>query len=275
MQVITKFLNTNYKYLMSISFCKYHGAGNDFIIVDNRSNTIKINAEQISRLCHRHFGIGADGLMLLNSSVEFDFEMDYYNSDGSGSTMCGNGGRCIVAFASRLGIIGQTTRFLASDGQHEAELLSNGEVKLKMINATQPEKANKGFFVNTGSPHHVEFLHDIRNLDVYSAGRSIRYSSHYAKAGTNVNFVKEIALGKLDLRTYERGVENETLACGTGAVASALSYAHKNSNNRLEMVDIRVQGGQLKVYFRHTENGFEDIWLQGPAEFVFKGEIQI
>ncbi|MCF6242516.1 MAG: diaminopimelate epimerase [Bacteroidales bacterium] len=186
---------------MKLKFVKYQGAGNDFILIDNREQQIKdLKPEAIKFLCDRHFGIGADGLMLLNAHEKYDFEMDYYNSDGSNGAMCGNGGRCIVAFAKRLGIISEHTRFLAGDGLHEAFIDVSGNVKLKMSNVLEIKQNEDTFFINTGVPHHVEFDNDIFRLDVYAKGKEIRFSDKYRKEGTNVNFV-QISNDGIKIRT--------------------------------------------------------------------------
>ncbi len=259
---------------MNVKFVKYQGAGNDFILIDNRNFQVKeLKTETIKFLCDRHFGIGADGLMLLNTHKKYDFEMDYYNSDGSGSTMCGNGGRCIVAFAKRIGIISDYTRFLASDGLHEAFIDNADIVKLKMTDVIEIQQNEDSFFINTGAPHHVEFDNDLFRMDVYAKGKEIRYSEKYRKEGTNVNFVQIINNG-LKIRTYERGVENETLACGTGAVASAIAYCQK-FNLSASTIKVKVLGGELEVSFNKKNNEFTDVFLSGPAKFVFMGEIEL
>jgi len=259
---------------MILQFYKYHGTGNDFILIDNRNSQIKVlGAVQIKYLCNRNFGIGADGLMLLNNHDKYDFEMDYYNSDGSGGTMCGNGGRCIVAFAKKLGVINNKTEFIASDGLHEAFIDNLDEVQLKMMDVDKIEQKQSHYFIYTGSPHHIVFKDQIAELNVYQQGKAIRYSKEYIDEGTNVNFVQVNDKG-IEIRTYERGVENETLACGTGAVASAISYYNKYkpvSSN----VNVKVLGGNLQVSFVEIENKYSNIFLTGPAKFVFKGQIEL
>jgi diaminopimelate epimerase len=261
---------------MSLNFYKYQGAGNDFVIFDNRTNVLpRKNIELYKKLCDRRFGIGADGLMLLQEAEGYDFEMVYYNSDGAEGSMCGNGGRCIVAFAKRLGIIGSETKFIAIDGEHEAILLQDELIKLKMIDIDEiNEFESSTYFMNTGSPHHVEFHDNLFELDVETMGRSIRNSNRYASEGTNVNFVK-IMQDKIAVRTYERGVESETLACGTGVVASTLATVLK-SNSEATTIHIDAQGGKLKVHFNRTGlTSFNNIWLEGPANFVFSGTINV
>lgn len=281
---------------MHISFTKYQGTGNDFILIDNKNLAIgKGNASLIKKLCDRKFGIGADGLMLLQNKKGYDFEMVYYNSDGNESSMCGNGGRCIVAFAHELGIINNKTKFWAIDGVHEATLVDTPRTKfgtdsplnreeeiykellirLKMINVTEIEIGEDYYYLNTGSPHYIKFVRTLKNLNVYEEGKKVRYSERFKKEGTNVNFVEEMS-DSIMVRTYERGVENETLSCGTGVTAAALAWAIKNNFNGNKSCAIQTPGGNLKVSFnRSAENMFNDIWLAGSATFVFKGEIDV
>ncbi len=252
-------------------FYKYHGAGNDFIIFNNLNDEFKIDNKIIAKLCHRRFGIGADGIMLLNKNQNFDFEMKYFNSDGFEGSMCGNGGRCIVAFAKKIGIINDYTKFKAVDGEHEAYVYSDNSVKLKMSDVENIISTEKYYYLNTGSPHYVEFVDNITKIDVFNKGKEIRYSQQFSPYGTNVNFA-EIKVHFVKLRTYERGVEDETLACGTGTVATALSFAMK-TNFTGKSVKLKTLGGNLKVHFNKKEDIFTDIWLEGPTEFVFEGEI--
>jgi len=260
---------------MQLAFYKYHGTGNDFIIIDNRE--LKFNPEDsalVAKLCHRRFGIGADGLMLLQSKVGFDFEMIYFNSDGKESSMCGNGGRCIVEFARTLGLVKTTAHFLASDGKHEA-LVSPAFISLKMNDVSIVELNADFCYLNTGSPHYVAFVNDVRNFKVFEEGRSIRTNERFKAEGTNVNFVEK-QLNDLFVRTYERGVEDETYSCGTGVTAAALVAAIKSISTGQDYCDIKTLGGNLKVKFlKHDDNSFTDIWLEGPATFVFKGEMTI
>lgn len=258
---------------MKIQFSKYHGTGNDFILIDARRNSLKLSKEQISFLCHRRFGIGADGLMFLKSHPDFDFEMDYYNSDGSGGTMCGNGGRCIVTFAKHLGLINDRTTFIASDGSHEASIDKNGLVKLKMVDVSDIEENADYSFLNTGSPHYVKFVDDVSKTDVYNAGKEIRYSENFKDKGTNVNFVSIENKG-IAVRTYERGVEDETYSCGTGSVASAIAYYKKNKLTDTT-IPIKTLGGNLEVCFENSNSKFVNVYLKGPAKLVFKGEVEI
>ncbi|MGM0531226.1 MAG: diaminopimelate epimerase [Bacteroidota bacterium] len=255
---------------MSQQFHKYHGAGNDFILIDNRQNTFIPDNNVVERLCRRKFGIGADGLMLLESSGEADFYMRYFNSDGKESTMCGNGGRCIVAFAHDLGIIDRKTLFLATDGAHEAVIRDDNLIALKMQDVERVKTSDDHYFMDTGSPHYVRFVDNLSKVPVYEEGRKIRYNTGISETGTNVNFVSFEKEGLISIRTYERGVENETLACGTGAVASAIS-AYLRSQTDKTSYTINALGGRLEVSFEPTENRFTNVWLIGPAEFVFSG----
>jgi diaminopimelate epimerase len=257
---------------MNIHFFKYQGTGNDFIMVDNRNlNFPKNNAELISRLCNRRFGIGADGLILLENAKNADFKMVYYNADGFEGSMCGNGGRCIVAFAKKLQIISNETCFDAIDGVHHA-FINNTTISLKMANVDNIEIHENFTFLNTGSPHHIEFCNNIDAIDVYKKGSEIRYSNQYKNTGTNVNFVEQINDNSYKIRTYERGVENETFACGTGVTAAAIAaFEHKKTATKHIFID--VLGGKLEVVFEKTKQGYENIYLIGPAEFVFEGNI--
>lgn len=258
---------------MNIKFHKYQGAGNDFIIIDNRHNLYDLPPKIVEHLCDRKFGIGADGLMLLENNPDYDFRMRYFNSDGKEASMCGNGGRCIVAFAHHLGIFSLSTRFIASDGEHEASVTPSG-VRLKMCNVDHVQVADEFFFLNTGSPHYVRIVENAFRTDVFEEGRKIRYAQEFQPEGTNVNFIT-IMPQHILVSTYERGVEAETLACGTGCVASALSAGILNKDIQ-NTYHIKTKGGDLKVSFkRQAENRFTDIWLEGPAVFVFQGNIGI
>jgi len=258
---------------MEVSFYKYHGAGNDFIIVDNRTSLLDWTTDYIQQLCNRRFGIGADGLMLLQQSDKFDFSMRYFNSDGREATMCGNGGRCIAAFAWKLGLISDKTEFKAVDGVHQAIRYTDGTIALRMNDVTTVNQIGKDFFLDTGSPHYVRFVDDVDEVQVLEKGRKIRQDPSISEDGTNVNFVQALKSGEIAMRTYERGVENETYACGTGAIASAIS-THLYTEADIFSYKIQVRGGTLAVDFKHNnDKGFYDIWLTGPAEFVFKGQI--
>ncbi|MCP9199722.1 diaminopimelate epimerase [Gramella sp. GC03-9] len=260
---------------MKLTFYKYQGTGNDFVMIDNREQKLsKNNTKIIQRLCDRKFGIGADGLILLeNPDVEADdFKMVYFNADGYESSMCGNGGRCLVAFAKFLGIVEEKARFTAIDGAHEA-VIENGLVSLKMQDVKNVNEFQDFLFLDTGSPHHVVFSEDIATMDIKKEGAAVRYSERYKNGGgTNVNFVKKLSKDSFSVRTYERGVEDETLSCGTGVTAVALA-AYVSGKTEANQVKLVTQGGDLSVSFRKEEAHFKDIWLTGPAEFVFKGEI--
>ncbi|HRH61386.1 MAG TPA: diaminopimelate epimerase [Chitinophagaceae bacterium] len=259
---------------MKIQFHKYHGTGNDFILIDNREGNIKLTAKEIRHLCHRRFGIGADGLMLLNNHANYDFEMMYYNSDGLEGSMCGNGGRCITKFAYDLGLHKSNYTFIAADGEHECNLDLDGAIRLKMQNVSSIEESRGAFIVNTGSPHYVKQTQDVRHHKVKEEGHEIRWSKDFEKQGINVNFVEELDDKTIYVRTYERGVEDETLSCGTGVTASALIFAHNDFG--FNRVEVQTPGGRLAVEFdKEGEELFKNIWLCGPAEFVFKGEVEI
>lgn len=260
---------------MKLEFHKYHGTGNDFIIIDNRELKVKLNTKQIAHLCHRRFGIGADGLMLLQNKKGYDFEMVYYNSDGNESSFCGNGSRCIVAFAKELGVIKKPeTTFIATDGVHTAKMKGD-IISMKMRDVQNVEAEGDHMILNTGSPHYVKFISGVKSADVVAEGRSIRYSERFKSEGVNVNLVEKNGKG-VYVRTYERGVEDETLSCGTGVTASALASSLKGISTGENDCKILTPGGELTVRF-HRGNGssFSDIWLEGPATFVFSGEIVI
>lgn len=260
---------------MNIHFYKYQGTGNDFVILDNRSREYDgLTNEQVKLLCDRRFGIGADGLMLLNTKEGYDFEMKYYNSDGRESSMCGNGGRCLVKFAYHLGIRKSTYHFIASDGPHDAEIDFDGTVSLKMKDVKAIKEYHGDSILDTGSPHYVKIVDDAMKLDVYKSGKNIRNSNNFEKEGINVNFVEQKDDDEIIVRTYERGVEDETLSCGTGVTASALVCYH--NENGFNDVSVITKGGKLSVeYIRDGDNGFHDIWLCGPAERVFEGDITL
>jgi diaminopimelate epimerase len=260
---------------MILSFFKYHGTGNDFILIDDRTKSFPSdNHELIAQLCDRRFGIGADGLMLLRKHGSYDFEMIYFNADGKPGSMCGNGGRCISRFASDIGAVSKDhVHFLASDGPHEA-IIGKGTVKLKMKDVNDIEAGDGFFFLDTGSPHYVRLDLNVQELDVYSKGRKIRYSERFAKEGTNVNFV-EAGPDGLFVRTYERGVEDETYSCGTGVTASALVASLVGVGNTGKLCKVKTKGGNLMVHFERSGNQFRNIWLEGPATFVFKGEYSL
>ncbi len=259
---------------MTIQFYKYQGTGNDFVIIDNREKQLTLTKKQIKFICDRRFGIGADGLMLLENTAGFDFKMVYYNADGNESSMCGNGGRCLVKFAQHRGIVKTYYHFTAIDGEHDAEIESDGIVRLKMKNVDKVEYNGHRAILNTGSPHYVKFAKNVRKINVAEEGKEIRYSKEFAKEGINVNFAETTDDDAIIVRTYERGVEDETLSCGTGVTAAALVFSHNERGfNRVEVVTL---GGNLHVeYDKIDDTHFENIWLCGPAEFVFTGEIEI
>lgn len=258
---------------MQFSFSKYQGTGNDFVLIDNRDEHFpEADHALVKRICDRHFGVGADGLMLLQNAVAYDFRMIYYNADGNESTMCGNGGRCIAAFARQLGIVEHGGTFSAIDGGHEFEI-SGDVVKLKMIDVDSFRQEGNELVLFTGSPHYVCFHQGIDGIDMNKEARKIRYNDTYRNEGINVNFVEEKG-GAIFMRTYERGVEGETLSCGTGTVAVALSIAIRNKIENGPLT-IHTPGGQLKVSFEREGQAFTNIWLQGPALRVFEGTISI
>lgn len=265
---------------MKLNFHKYQGAGNDFVIIDARGTQPLFSREVVSKLCHRRFGIGADGFMTLENDATEQFYMRYWNADGGESTMCGNGGRCIALFAHHLGIQGKTLSFNSSDGVHKAEILQandhHGEIRLGMIDVPKVELYDNFSFLFTGSPHYVEFVDNVNEVDVDNRGRQIRNRELFASGGgTNVNFVEVISEGHIRIRTFERGVEAETLACGTGATAAAIATT---TLLQMEITDFRVdvQGGSLRVTFDKTPTGgYHNVQLSGPATRVFEGTIEI
>jgi len=256
---------------MKFTFSKYQGTGNDFIIIDNRDSSVNLTKKQIAQICDRRFGVGADGLMFLEKHPTLDFNMRYFNSDGNEGSMCGNGGRCLVAFAKSLAIIDQETTFNTIDGTHKALIKQKNIVALQMQDVKKVLKMDENYFVDTGSPHFIIFSQNIKDIDVYTEGKKIRESKRFATKGTNVNFV-EINNNNLFVRTYERGVEDETLSCGTGVTAAAICASAKLNTDK-NSFDISTRGGDLNVSFqKNSNNTFTDIWLTGPAQFVFKGE---
>jgi len=267
---------------MQLEFFKYQGTGNDFVMIDNRTGFFpKENVQLVARLCDRRFGIGADGLILLEKNpmssiiaMPADFRMIYYNSDGNEGSMCGNGGRCTVAFAKKLNIINDSCMFMAADGWHHAAVDENGIVSLKMIDVSNIKLEKDYTFMNTGSPHHVQLVEDLEQYNVKENGAALRYGDLYGKEGSNINFVKKVNEDTFSLRTYERGVEDETLACGTGATAVAIAM-NLTGQTDATSIKINVEGGKLEVSFERKENHFTNIFLIGPAEFVFKGVIEI
>lgn len=260
---------------MIIHFYKYQGTGNDFIILDNRKNEYFLTNDQVRRLCDRRFGIGADGLMLLNEKKGYDFEMKYYNSDGNEGSMCGNGGRCIIKFAWHIGLLKEMYKFIATDGPHEGEIDTDGTVSLKMKNVTGIKKFHSDFIVDTGSPHYVKMVQDVMDIDVFKKGSEIRHSKEFEQEGINVNFAEQLERpDKILVRTYERGVEDETFSCGTGVTAAALVCYH--NENGFNEVEVKTLGGNLSVEFdRSGDDQYENIWLCGPAEKVFEGTVEV
>ncbi len=261
---------------MELDFYKYEGAGNDFVVFDDRNIQFpETRNDLVKFICDRRFGIGADGLMLLRPQNGYDYNMIYFNADGNESTMCGNGGRCLAAFAHKLGIIDRKARFIAADGEHEAELISDKYVRLKMIDVMHVETGEDFYYLNTGVPHYVKFFPSIEKLDVFEEGRKIRYSERFAAEGTNVDFVQEYS-DRIAVRTYERGVENETLACGTGIVASVICTGiRKGINHSAFSSRVDARGGKLKVTFYRDDSKITNVWLEGPATFVFEGTINL
>lgn len=258
---------------MTIPFSKYQGTGNDFVIIDNRQQLVaKNDTKLIAKMCDRKFGIGADGLILLENHTDTDFRMVYYNADGNESSMCGNGGRCIVAFAKALSLISETTTFMAIDGLHEAQI-KDDIVHLKMQDVQNIKSTAQYTFLDTGSPHHIELREDVKTTNVKAEGAAIRYSDLYGATGSNVNFVTPLDEDTFAVRTYERGVEDETLSCGTGVTAVALAM-HSQGKTHSQKVALQVEGGKLNVSFEPYKNGYHNIYLIGPAQLVFKGTWQ-
>ena len=260
---------------MTIKFYKYQGTGNDFVMIDNRQNDFpKHNTQLIEQLCNRRFGIGGDGLILLENDATTDFKMVYYNSDGNQSSMCGNGGRCLVAFAKKLKIIENKATFVAVDGLHNATINQNNIVSLQMQDVNNIIIANDYVFLNTGSPHHVTLVQDLIIYNVKENGARIRNSELYGQLGSNVNFVTQISDNEFRIRTYERGVEDETLSCGTGATATAIAM-HATNKTSASNIKINVEGGSLNISFQKKDNNYINVFLTGKAEFVFEGEIEL
>ena len=274
--VFSVFLNPNL-YPLKLNFFKYHGTGNDFILIDNRENIFMPENKLIAWLCHRRFGIGADGLILLNKAEGYGFGMQYFNSDGKESTMCGNGGRCIIAFADFLSLKGEKRRFLGNDGEHTGTVLSKNNnhymIRLSMQDVPVYQVNNGDYILHTGSPHLVRFVDDIMSINVTAEGRNIRNLSEFQPNGVNVNFVCQEG-ERIIVRTYERGVEDETLSCGTGVTASALAFSVKKNIDG-GIIQVITRGGALYVHFRKQDEGFAGIYLEGPAIKVFEGSIDI
>ena len=256
-----------------IKFWKYQGNGNDFVIFDDRENRVEFKPELIRKVCDRHFGIGADGVMVLKDTPDVDFEMLYYNADGYLGSMCGNGGRCMAAYAYLEGIVGEKMTMKTYDGNHEAVIndeIEKGklfDVSLSMNDVNGIEKDEKFYLLDTGSPHYVEFVDKVAEIDVVVEGRKTRYAERFSPDGTNVNFV-EISDNRLFVRTYERGVEDETLSCGTGVTASAIAAFLETGKKDFQ---IHTTGGEFRVDFKKDNDSFTSVWLRGPAELVFSG----
>ncbi|MGB1207068.1 MAG: diaminopimelate epimerase [Chitinophagales bacterium] len=262
---------------MNIKFSKYHGTGNDFILIDNRTKKLFAHQHDLfAFLCDRRFGIGADGLMLIEPHETLDFEMVYVNADGKESSMCGNGGRCIVAFARKIGLLNKSNcRFMAIDGEHSATINEENIVKLGMNDVLQVEKYKNDFILDTGSPHYICFLEHLNGFDITKNGRNIRNSETFKKEGINVNFVVEKAKNCIEVATYERGVEAETYSCGTGVVAASIATAMKQTQAGFVEIEVQTKGGKLGVSFQRNKNSFIDVCLIGKATHVFDGEITI
>lgn len=258
---------------MNIEFYKYQGTGNDFVIMDNRDGRYNdLTTAQVNFLCDRRFGIGADGLMLLNQQDGYDFAMKYYNADGRESSMCGNGGRCLVKFAWDLGLKRSTYHFIAVDGPHDATVTDKGWVNLKMVDVKDITEYDGDVILQTGSPHYVKIVADTEMIEVVEEGRAIRYDKDFAEKGINVNFMEITGDDSIRVRTYERGVEDETFSCGTGVTACAIVAAH--NDNGFNRVEVTTKGGHLCVEFDKTDDThFSNIWLCGPAEKVFNGNL--
>ena len=259
---------------MNTVFYKYQGTGNDFVMIDDREKTFPVSKEFIASLCHRRFGIGADGLILLQNEPGYDFRMVYFNADGGEGSMCGNGGRCVVRFAHDLGVFSEKATFIAVDGLHEATV-SEDIIRLKMSSVRDVQQLDGHDFMNTGSPHYVTYVDHIEEVDVVNIGSGIRYGTVYGpKGGVNVNFVEVKEQNQLSVRTYERGVEDETFSCGTGVTACALS-AHLREGWE-SPIHVKTIGGMLEVDFKETQpGGFDDVYLIGPAVRVFEGKLNL
>jgi len=257
---------------MTIAFTKYHGTGNDFILIDDRQQSFDIsNTRLVREMCSRRFGIGADGLILLREKEGFDFEMVYFNSDGNLSTMCGNGGRCIVKFAFSLGLFEQHCIFIAVDGAHQGQVLADDQIKIKMGDVKGIVNNNNHYILDTGSPHYVLPIPQMSEIDIKKEGAKIRYSKNYEKEGINVNFL-ELNENNIGVATYERGVEDETFSCGTGVTAAALVAFELNPQNYQSPVSIQTKGGTLSVFFqKESDHHYTDIWLEGPVIKTFTG----
>ena len=262
---------------MIVHFTKYHGTGNDFVMIDGREqDSSRLSTQVIQRLCDRRFGIGSDGLIVLENSESADFKMHYFNADGREGSMCGNGGRCITAFANHLGLCDSEAHFEGIDGRHTASLLPDGTIRLKLIDVKGIRKLEDGYLLDTGSPHFVKFVRGLDGLDVGREGEKIRQQARFAPGGVNVNFVERGSTAdQISVRTFERGVEAETYSCGTGVTAAAIcSYFHQKTD--IISYDIQTLGGQLNVSFKvKGREEFTEVYLSGPAVWVFSGTIEL
>tara|TARA_X000001036_G_scaffold206745_1_gene194382 strand:- start:393 stop:1166 length:774 start_codon:yes stop_codon:yes gene_type:complete len=255
---------------MKIKFEKYESGGNDFVLIDNRNKLYDLNSDKIKKICTRNFGVGSDGLIILKNSKIADFKMIYYNSDGQSSSLCGNGTRCLFSFTLSLGIIEKTAKIETSEGIYIATISNRNLVSLKMKNIDDVFLFDNKAYLNSGSPHHIEMIEDLNKISVKKLGSSIRFSSRYSPNGTNVNFFNKINDEKFEIRTYERGVEDETLSCGTGATAVAIAVHAMGLTTKSE-ITIQTRGGELIISFEVSETGYKNICLEGPTRFVFKG----
>jgi diaminopimelate epimerase len=261
---------------MKIPFYKYQATGNDFVLIDNRQNQYALTPEQIKQICDRKFGVGADGIMLIENDPTLDFNLVYYNSDGSQS-LCGNGSRAAVQFASYLGMINGRTTFNAYDGKHDGELAASGIIRLRMNDVHEVKEIGNDLSINTGSPHYIKFVEHVENFPVFDEGRKLRYNDTYKEKGINVNFIELLPDNTIFVRTYERGVENETLSCGTGVTAAALAASLKGYSSP---VKIKTLGGELAIEFKVSHSAgdkptFTEIFLVGPAKMVFQGTLEL
>ena len=257
---------------MTISFKKYQSTGNDFILIEDRKSHFPSSDQTlINQLCDRRFGIGADGLILIQDLKSVDFKMTYFNADGSEGSFCGNGSRAAVHFARSLGMFEEKCSFLAYDGVHEAQI-NDYRVRVKMKNVQNGSQLLNGTFIDTGSPHYIEFVDNLEEIDVLKKGKQLRYNAQFGSNGSNINFVERFEDNKVKVRTYERGVENETLSCGTGVTACALIASNIEGNNQVLIV---TKGGELTVSFINKGGNFSNIWLEGPTKMVFSGQTEI
>ncbi len=259
--------------LMQLKFSKYHGTGNDFIMVYNHNESFTFSQSSVKKMCDRRYGVCADGLIIIENTLEADFKMIYYNADGFEGSMCGNGARCAVSFAKDIELIQNQCKFLAYDGMHKGLILENGLVSIEMSDVSLIEVQNNIWKIDTGSPHLICFSETVSEIDVKHEGASIRNSSNYIEDGININFV-QFTKNEIFVRTYERGVEDETLSCGTGAIASAIAAFESGLSNS-DRVKVNVLGGQLEVLFSKVGSKYSNIHLIGPTKFIFKGEVDV